>query len=144
MSFSMTKEEREAFLAETHVGVISVSEAGRGPLSVPVWYSYQPGTVVRFVTGRSSHKAGLIAAARRLSLCAQTEVAPYKYVSVEGPATLGEANFERDIRAMAHRYLGEQLGEAYLQMNAAENANTVLITLSPQRWLSVDYSKMGV
>ena len=143
MSLTMTKEEREAFLAETHVAVISVDQPGCGPLSVPLWYSYTPGAVVRFVTGKSSRKARLIAAAGRLTLCVQTEVAPYKYVSIEGPVTLGEPDVERDIRAMAHRYLGEQVGEAYLQMNAAENANTVLVTLTPQRWLSVDYTKMG-
>jgi len=144
MSLSMTKEEREAFLAETHVAVISVGQPGRGPLSLPVWYSYTPGAVVRLVTGKASRKARLIAAAGCLTLCVQTEVAPYKYVSVEGPATLGEPDFERDIRAMAHRYLGKQVGEAYLQMNAAEHANTTLVTLTPQRWLSVDYTKMGV
>jgi len=31
----MTKEEREAFLADVHVGVISVAEDGHGPLVVP-------------------------------------------------------------------------------------------------------------
>jgi hypothetical protein len=37
MSLAMTKQEREAFLAEVHVGVISIPEPGRGPLTVPVW-----------------------------------------------------------------------------------------------------------
>ena len=40
---AMTKEEREAFLADLHVGVISIAEEGRGPLTVPIWYSYEPG-----------------------------------------------------------------------------------------------------
>jgi hypothetical protein len=44
MSATMTREEREQFLAGVHVGVLSVvSEGGGGPLAVPVWYSYQPG-----------------------------------------------------------------------------------------------------
>ena len=43
MSLAMTKQEREAFLADVHVGVISIEEAGRGPLTVPIWYDYQPG-----------------------------------------------------------------------------------------------------
>ena len=33
MSLAMTKQEREAFLADLHVGVISIDEAGRGPLA---------------------------------------------------------------------------------------------------------------
>jgi nitroimidazol reductase NimA-like FMN-containing flavoprotein (pyridoxamine 5'-phosphate oxidase superfamily) len=53
MSFAMTKEEREAFLADVHVGVISVAEDGHGPLTVPVWYSYEPGGEVRIITARA-------------------------------------------------------------------------------------------
>ena len=33
---TMTKAEREAFLAETRIAVITVAEAGRGPLAVPL------------------------------------------------------------------------------------------------------------
>ena len=85
MSLTMKKQEREAFLAEVHVGVISISEPGRGPLTVPVWYSYEPGGDLRVVTGRTSRKGRLMAQSDRLSLCVQTETAPYKYVSVEDP-----------------------------------------------------------
>ena len=54
MSLAMTKEEREAFLADVHVGIISVAEDGHGPLTVPVWYSYEPGGEVRIITARAS------------------------------------------------------------------------------------------
>ena len=63
MSLTMTKEEREAFLADVHVAVISVAEDGHGPLVVPIWYSYQPGGEVRIITGRMSRK-GQTAGAR--------------------------------------------------------------------------------
>jgi nitroimidazol reductase NimA-like FMN-containing flavoprotein (pyridoxamine 5'-phosphate oxidase superfamily) len=84
MSLTMTKEEREAFLADVHVGVISIAEDGHGPLTVPVWYSYEAGGEVR-ITARRSRKGKLLERAGRFSLCAQTERPPYKYVSVEGP-----------------------------------------------------------
>jgi Pyridoxamine 5'-phosphate oxidase len=144
MSLAMTKAQREAFLAETRPGIISVAEANRGPLTIPIWYSYEPGGVLRMVTGGASRKAALIRKAGRLSLCVQTETAPYKYVSVEGPVTIGTPDFERDIRAVAHRYLGEQMGEWYVQSTAAERADSILVTLTPARWLTVDYSKMAV
>jgi hypothetical protein len=38
MPAPMTREEREAFLAGAHVGVLRIDEPGRGLLSVPVWY----------------------------------------------------------------------------------------------------------
>ena len=56
MSLAMTKQEREAFLAEVHVGVISIEEAGRGPLTVPIWYDYQPGGELWLITDRGSRK----------------------------------------------------------------------------------------
>lgn len=143
MSLAMTKAEREAFLAETRVAIISVVEPGRGPLTVPIWFTYEPGGAARFVTQGLSKKAKLIGQAGRVSLCVQTESAPYKYVSIEGPSTVSAPDFERDIRSMALRYLGEQMGEMYLQMTASERANSVLITLTPERWLTVDYTKMG-
>ena len=85
MSSAMTKEEREAFLADLHVGVISIAEEGRGPLTVPIWYSYEPEGEIRIITARSSRKGKLLEQAGRFSLCAQAETPPYKYVSVEGP-----------------------------------------------------------
>jgi nitroimidazol reductase NimA-like FMN-containing flavoprotein (pyridoxamine 5'-phosphate oxidase superfamily) len=36
----MSKEQREAFLADLHVGVISIERADAAPLSVPIWYRY--------------------------------------------------------------------------------------------------------
>src|ERR671934_1894495 len=91
MSLTMTKEEREAFLADVHVAIISVAEDGHGPLVVPIWYSYEPGGEVRIVTGPASRKGKLLERAGRFSLCVQTETLPYKYVSVEGPIVAVEA-----------------------------------------------------
>jgi hypothetical protein len=143
---SMTKPEREAFLGETHIAVISVADGTRGPLTVPVWYAYVAGRDVRFVTGGGSRKAALIGRAGRIGLCVQTETPPYKYVSIEGPVVVGEPiDFERDVRQVAHRYLGREMGEAYLQMSAGDSSQgaNVLVRLTPERWFSVDYSKMG-
>ena len=142
-SLAMSKEEREAFLAETHVAVVSIADGERGPLSVPVWYRYEPGGKLSFVTGGSSRKAGLIHAAGRIGVCVQTETPPYKYVSIEGPATVGNPNYERDVRQTAFRYLGQQMGEMYLAATESERTASVLISVRPERWFSVDYTKFG-
>jgi hypothetical protein len=142
-SLAMSKEDREAFLAETHIAVVSIADGERGPLTVPVWYRYEPGGKLCFVTGGSSRKANLIRTAGRLGLCVQTETPPYKYVSIEGPATVGIPNYERDIRQTALRYLGPQMGEVYLAATAADRVESVLISVRPERWFSVDYSKFG-
>ena len=144
MSLFMTKQEREAFLAEVHVGVISIAEAGRGPLTVPVWYDYEPGGEIRIMTGRESRKGSLLAHAGRFSLCAQTESPPYKYVSVEGPIVSTEAaDIERDLRPFARRYLGKESGDRYVEetRNLPTHTDNVLIRMRPERWLTADYSK---
>ena len=143
-NLAMSKAEREAFLAATHVAVVAIAREGRAPLAVPVWYRYEPGGPVRFVTGGSSLKADLVRRAGRLSLCAQTETPPYQYVSVEGPATVSnEIDHELDVRQVAIRYLGKEMGELYLATTAEQYEGSVLVTLRPRHWLSVDYTKMG-
>src|SRR5262245_31279727 len=77
MALTMTRLEREAFLAGVHVGIISIAEEGRGPLTVPIWYAYEPGGELRVITGRSSRKGRLLAHAGRFSICVQTETPPY-------------------------------------------------------------------
>ena len=139
----MTKQERESFLADLHVGIISVAEDGRGPLTVPIWYSYEPGGEVRVVIGGTSRKAQLLRTARRFSLCAQTEAPPYKYVSVEGPIVAIEpANLERDRRPLAHRYFGVQAGDRYVERTRVETVENVLVRMRPERWFTVDYGKV--
>ena len=55
MPVTMSRAEREEFLAGVHVGVLSVAREDRGaPLAVPVWYSYQPGGRVSVSTRRGS------------------------------------------------------------------------------------------
>lgn len=144
MSLAMTKQERETFLAGVHIGIISIAEEGRGPLTVPVWYAYDAGGELRVVTGRESRKGRLLARAGKFSLCAQTETPPYKYASVEGPIISTQpAEIERDLRPLARRYLGVEMGDRYIEQtrNLPEHADEVLIRMRPELWLTADYAK---
>ena len=68
MPLAMTKHECEVFLADVHVGGISIPEPG-GPLTVPVWYSYEPGEELWVVTARTSRKGQQLTRAGRFELC---------------------------------------------------------------------------
>ena len=141
MSFAMTKEEREAFLADVHVAIISIAEERRGPLTVPVWYFYEPGGEIGVITDRESKKGKLLERARRFSLCVQTETPPYKYVSVEGPIVAIEAaDLERHRRPLAHRYFGTKRGDRYIESTLDDAGNT-FYRMRPERWLTVDYGQ---
>src|SRR5512139_493537 len=112
MDTRMSLEERQAFLAEVRVGIISIPEAGRGPLTVPVWYKYQPGGEVCVWTGANTRKGKLLRKVSRISFCVQDPTPPnYKYVSVEGPFTIRPVDLERDIHPMTLRYYGPDHGE---------------------------------
>src|SRR5271165_3181166 len=101
MSVTMTRTEREQFLAGVHVGVLSV--------------------------------------AGRFSLCAQDEHPPYKYVTVEGPVAVEEASHDERLD-LARRYLGLEGGDAYV--SAVPTGGQVVFRMTPERWLTVDYSKV--
>jgi PPOX class probable F420-dependent enzyme len=139
---TMSGDEREAFLADVHVGVLSVSRASKGPLAVPIWYTYRPGGVVSLTTQKTSAKARLIARAGRFSLCVQTEAAPYKYVSVEGPVTSTEDPVDpEERRALAYRYLGPEFGDLYLEATVADAESSCVIRMRPESWLGTDFGK---
>jgi hypothetical protein len=146
MSLDMNKQEREAFLAELHVAVLSIPEDGRGPLSLPVWYAYDPlAGEFKVWTGGRSRKAQLLRKAGRCSICVQQETPPYKYVSVEGPVTIQDTHLGNEIRLITYRYLGLEEGDKYIASMGGESAGSgdILIRLKPERWLTEDYSKSG-
>jgi nitroimidazol reductase NimA-like FMN-containing flavoprotein (pyridoxamine 5'-phosphate oxidase superfamily) len=142
MTLAMTRRERETFLAGVHVAIISIADEGRGPLTVPVWYAYEPGGELRVITSKTSRKGRLLQKVARFSLCAQTETLPYRYVSIEGPIVGVEAaDIERDRRPLARRYLGAAAGDAYIASTRDEQLDNVVVRMRPERWLTVDFAK---
>ncbi|QZT63234.1 pyridoxamine 5'-phosphate oxidase family protein [Mycolicibacterium austroafricanum] len=135
----MTTDEREKYLAGLHVGVIAVERPDRAPLSVPIWYGYEPGGDVLLWTEADSVKHRLIRDAGRFAITAQDEQPPYKYVTAEGDVTAIEPARDSEVRAIAVRYLGEQDGGQFTDQNLTPTS--VVIRMRPQRWLSTDYSK---
>ena len=141
MSMKMTKDERETFLAGLHVGVISLGRPDKAPLTVPIWYDYTPGGDVWFITGADSPKGRLLQPGAPVAVCTQTEDPPYKYCTVQGRVVaVGPADLEKDLRPMARRYLGDELGDQYVASTGAEGQ--IRVSVTPESWLTVDYAKM--
>lgn len=136
-SGSMTTAEREAFLAEVHVGLLAIDEPGRGPLNLPIWYLYRNKVVVISIGGETL-KARLLRAAGRATMTVQTETAPYKYVSVEGPVTLEPGAPDQSETVV--RYLGSELGAWYMEQNP-ESPDSVTVVLTPEHWRTHDFAK---
>ena len=135
---AMTRVEREAFLADVHVGVLSVDDPGRGPFSVPIWYLVDDGDVIMGMSGLSK-KARLLRDAGRASLVVQTEEPPYKFASIEGPVVIEDGH--RDDLEMAVRYLGPEIGAWYAENNPSTE-ESVVVRLTPEHWNTTDFAKL--
>jgi nitroimidazol reductase NimA-like FMN-containing flavoprotein (pyridoxamine 5'-phosphate oxidase superfamily) len=142
----MTDRERQEFLAEPHVGMLSVaSDDDRPPLTVPVWYGYRPGDNISFFTGtqgRKARKTKLIRKAGVLSLLVQREEFPYKYATVEG--TIIQENrppSAEQMLAVARRYLPEEAAQMFVKAKLENpGSELVLFTIRPDRWVTADFT----
>jgi nitroimidazol reductase NimA-like FMN-containing flavoprotein (pyridoxamine 5'-phosphate oxidase superfamily) len=147
MTRRMTEVERQDFLAEPHVGVLSVaSDDERPPLTVPVWYGYEPGGNVTFFTGTQGQKARktkLIEKAGVLSLSVQREEFPYRYVTVEGTVVrIARPPLTERMLAIARRYLPEEAARRFVEAELAHpGSELVLFEVRPDRWLTADFAE---
>jgi nitroimidazol reductase NimA-like FMN-containing flavoprotein (pyridoxamine 5'-phosphate oxidase superfamily) len=144
MPAPMTRDEREAFLAGIHVGVLSVDEPGRGPLSVPVWYLYEPGGEIIVVTRPEARKARLLEVGARVSFLAQSEEMPPKYVTIQGHVvSVAPADVTRDLKPVVRKYLGAEVGDGYVDATRPNGTNELVIRIRPRRWYSRDFGRSG-
>lgn len=143
----LTEMERQEFLAEPRVGVLSVASGGdRPPHATPVWYGYRPGGDLTFFTGtqgRRSRKAGLVQEAGVLSLTVQREEFPYRYVTVEGTVVRADRPPSAEqMLAIARRYLPEEMAQGFVEAELEQpSGELVLFTIRPNRWLTFDFAE---
>lgn len=137
MAHVLSVAEREAFLAEARVSVLSIAAPGRGPLSVPIWYTYAPGGEVGIWMDGASRKARLLATQGRLTLVVQDTTRPYRYVSVEGPVTrMAPIDWDAELRPLVTRYLDADGAETYLAALSGPTgvAGDLFVRMRPERW----------
>ncbi len=140
MPTPFTEAERQQFLADKHVAVLSVAATGgRPPASVPIWYDYTPGGVILVNTGAGTRKAKLIEQAGAVTLVVQREELPYQYVIVEGSVVDVASPAPLDQReTIAIRYLGEEGGRAFAA--GIDGDSSVIYSIRPDRWITADFS----
>ena len=141
----MTRSEREAFLAEPRVAVLSVAGAdGRPPHSTPTFYAYEPGGDVTFFTnteGRSARKVALIEDAGAVTLNVQQPEFPYRYVSVECRIVATGRPDAGQVRTIASRYLPPEAADGMAQAETTDpDSRIVLYTARPDRWLTATFA----
>ncbi len=144
---TMTDAERDAFLAEPHLGILSIAREDKGPLVAPIWYRYEPGRPVEMCMGSSSAKAHRLRAEGRATLAVvDASGGRYRYVTIEGAVRLeplGDRT-RSEILAMSTRYLGVKGGQRYTDnfmakleqddLHDGHGTEEVLVQLTPERW----------
>jgi len=140
----MSRTEREEFLAGVHVGIVSVDEPEEGPLSVPVWYLYEPAGEIVLVTRPQARKAPLLRVGARVSFLVQSEEMPPRYVSVQGTVVSAEpADVARDLKPVVRKYLGTEVGDAYVDGTRPNGTDEIVVRIRPRRWFSRDFGRAG-
>ncbi|WIX83589.1 pyridoxamine 5'-phosphate oxidase family protein [Amycolatopsis carbonis] len=135
----LTVEMREQFLAEPHIGALSVVERpDRAPLVVPIWYQYTPGGELWVRAPPDTRKARAVRETGRFTLMAQRTSPTVRYVSVEGPVRRYEPSTDAESREMVARYLPPDKVEAFLEFERTHLGEHHVISLRPQHWFSAD------
>ncbi len=130
----MSREKREAFLAEPHITMMSIARDGRGPLSVPMWYGYEPGGDISIITETDSLKGRALQEGVFITFLMTSDFSTY--VVAEGPvASLREPTMG-DLLPLSHRYLGAEEGDRYSKVIEPTLPHSVLVTVRPERWSS--------
>ena len=136
---ALSIEEREQFLAEPHIGALSVIERpDRAPLTVPIWYQYSPGGELWVLTEPSARKMRAIDAAGRFSLMVQRSKPTTRYVSVEGPVIRTAPSSDERSREMAARYVTPDKVADYLEFERTQIGELIAVYIRPEHWLSAD------
>lgn len=140
---ALTREERESFLAEPHIAAFSV-DAGpdRAPLTVPIWYQYEPGGDIRVMTERDSRKNRLLGAAGRFTLMVDRLEPTIRYVSVEGPVVGTSPATLEQLREISARYLPPEKVDAYVDFARKNHGEMIVLRMRPEHWVSADLGEV--
>ena len=126
----MASPELEQMLTEANVAVLaSVDTKGRAH-AAPIWYLYENGEFL-ISTGRGSQKHKNVEANPNVTLVIDRRELPYLAAMVRGRAEIEDALSDEQRQKKAFRYLGEEMGRAYLK--STEGGSSVTIRLRPEK-----------
>ena len=125
----MSEAEREQFLNEPNVAILATVWPA-GAHAVPIWYLYED---VAFLmsTGRGSQKHRDLERNPNVTLVVDRRTLPYYALMARGRAEIGPQLSDEERLRMYVRYLGEEMGRAYVARGSGEDS--VSIRLAPRK-----------
>lgn len=116
--------DKEEFLHEANVAILSTIDKKGRPHALPIWYLYEDGTFI-LSTGRGAQKHKNVEANPEISLTIDKRTLPYYAVMLRGTAEIGPPLTDDQRLRMATRYLGEDLGRRYYESTAGSDSITI-------------------
>ena len=126
----MTSSDVESMLEEANVAVLATVDTKGRAHAAPIWYLYEDGEFL-ISTGRGSQKHLNVEAHPDVTLVIDRREVPYLAAMVRGKAQIEEALSDEQRQKLAFRYLGEEMGRAYLK--STEGGSSVTIRLRPDK-----------
>jgi len=117
----------EGFLAEANVAILATVDRKGRPHAAPVWYLYQDGALV-ISTGRGSQKHRNVEANPEVTVVVDRRTLPYYAAMVSGRVEVGPPLSDEKRLKMAVRYLGDELGQRYVERTAGSDSITLRLT----------------
>jgi PPOX class probable F420-dependent enzyme len=126
----VTAEERDAFLAESNVGVFATVDRRGRPHAAPIWYLYDEGVFV-MSTGLGSQKHRNIEANPEVTLVVDRRTLPYYAVMARGAVDIGPPLSTDDRLRIVRRYLDEDQTRRYMERMSGQDS--VSLRLKPRK-----------
>lgn len=120
----------QEFLKGANVAVLATVDGQGRPHAAPVWYLYEDGDLI-VSTGRGSQKHRNIERNPNVTLVVDRRTLPYFAAMVSGRAEIGPPLSDAMRLELATRYLGGEMGRAYVARTAA--GSSVTIRLRPEK-----------
>ncbi len=126
------QDERERLLNEANVAVLATVGPDGGAQAAPIWYLWEDGVFI-MSSGRGSQKHRNVERNPNVTLVVDSRVVPYYAVMAQGTAEIGPRLSDDARIRMAVRYLGEEMGRAYIASVSGEDS--VTIRLKPRKFI---------
>lgn len=110
----LSQQEIEEHLAQIRIGHLVTLRANGRPHVAPVWFQWRRGRVT-VMAGEGAVKVRNVGRNPQVALSVATEERPYKYVVLEGEASLTKDDLAEAVRSICLRYDGPQRGPEFAQ-----------------------------
>ncbi len=126
------QDDREQLLNEANVAVLATVGPDGGAQAAPIWYLWEGGEFI-MSSGRGSQKHRNVERNPNVTLVVDSRTVPYYAVMAQGTAEIGPPLSDDARLRMAIRYLGEEMGKAYIASVSGEDS--VTIRLKPRKFI---------